>query len=185
MPPPHETNPERKEYNPLGMRGRNVFLLLLIAGMGLFTWRNWAVFSERKTLSLFFTEFTAPFGLLMLGIMGALVVVYFLYTVGLEAAALLEVKRYARELLQARKLADDAEASRFSELRRWLEGELAALKAQNPAGLEARLQEVIARIDRAEQELREDIEKAGNTLAAYIGELEDQLTGQDRHPPPR
>ncbi len=166
------------------MRGRNVFLLVLIGVMALFAWRNWAVFSEDRTLSLFFTQVTAPFGIVMLTVMGVLVVVYFLYTVGLETAALLEVKKYARELLSARKLADEAEASRFSELKKWLEGELAQLKAQSPAGLEAKLQEVVERIDRVEHELREDIEKAGNTLAAYIGELEDQITGQDKHPPP-
>lgn len=166
------------------MRGRNVFLLVLVVVMALFAWRNWAVFSEQKTLSLIFTQVTAPFGIVMLSIMAVLVVIYFMYTVGLETAALLEVKRYARELLATRKLADEAEASRFSELKKWLEGELASIKAQSPAGLEARLQEIVERIDRVEHELREDIEKAGNTLAAYIGELEDQLTGQDRHPPP-
>lgn len=166
------------------MRGRNVFLLVLIVAMAVFAWRNWAVFSEEKTLSLFFTQVTAPFGIVMLTIMAVLVAIYFMYTVGLETAALLEVKRYARELLAARKLADEAEASRFSELKKWLEGELAGLKAQSPAGLEARLQAIAERIDRLEDELREDIEKAGNTLAAYIGELEDQITGQDRHPPP-
>lgn len=166
------------------MRGRNVFLLVLTVVMAIFAWRNWAVFSEDKTLSLIFTQVTAPFGIVMLIIMAALVVVYFLYTVGLETAALLEVKKYARELLSTRKLADEAEASRFSELRKWLEGELVNIKAQSPVGLEAKLQEVIERIDRVEHELREDIEKAGNTLAAYIGELEDQITGQDKHPPP-
>ncbi|WP_027883216.1 hypothetical protein [Meiothermus rufus] len=166
------------------MRGRNVFLLVLIGAMSLLAWRNWAVFSEQKTLSLFFTEVTVPFGMTLLILMAALVVIYFLYTVGLETAALLEVKRYARELLSARKLADEAEASRFSELKKWLEGELAALKAHSSAGLEAKLQALLERIDQAEHELREDIEKAGNTLAAYIGELEDQLTGQDKHPPP-
>jgi len=166
------------------MRGRNVFLLILVVAMALFAWRNWAVFSEQKTLSLIFTQVTAPFGIVMLSIMAVLLVIYFMYTVGLETAALLEVKRYARELLAARKLADEAEASRFSELKKWLEGELASIKAQSPAGLGARLQEIVERIDRVEHELREDIEKAGNTLAAYIGELEDQLTGQDRHPPP-
>lgn len=165
------------------MRGRNVFLLVLIIAMTVFAWRNWAVFSEYQTLSLVFTQVTAPFGIVMLVIMAALVAVYFMYTVGLETAALLEVKKYARELLSARKLADEAESSRFSELKKWLEGELAHLKAQNPKGLETKLQEVTERIDRAEHELRKDIEKAGNTLAAYIGELEDQLTGQNKHPP--
>lgn len=166
------------------MRGRNVFLLVLIILMAVFAWRNWGVFSEEKTLSLVFTQVTVPFGITLLSIMAVLVAVYFMYTVGLETAALLEVKKYARELLSARKLADEAEASRFSELKKWLEGELEGLKALSPAGLEAKLEALVERIDRVEHELREDIEKAGNTLAAYIGELEDQLTGQDRHPPP-
>jgi uncharacterized integral membrane protein len=165
------------------MRGRNVFLLVLIIVMAVFAWRNWAVFSEYETLSLVFTQVTAPFGVVMLVIMGLLVAVYFMYTVGLETAALLEVKKYARELLATRKLADEAESSRFSELKKWLEAELAQLKAQNQAGLESRMQAVIERIDRVEHELREDIEKAGNTLAAYIGELEDQVVSKDKPPP--
>ena len=149
------------------MRGRNVFLIGFVVLMGLFAWRNWPVFSEEKTLSLIFTQVTLPFGVVLLTIMTVLVVVYFLYTVGLETAALMEVKRYARELLSTRKLADEAEASRFSELKKWLETEYKPTAAND---------EVLARIDQAEQELRQDIEKAGNTLAAYIGELEEQIT---------
>ena len=150
------------------MRGRNVFLILLVGLMGLFAWRNWAIFSEERLLSLVFTQVTAPFGIVLLTIMAVLVVVYFLYTVGLETAALIEVKKYARELLSTRKLADEAEASRFAELKKWLETDFKSVDA-------SRADEILARIDKAEQELREDIEKSGNTVAAYIGELEDQL----------
>jgi hypothetical protein len=38
--------------------------------------------------------------------------------------------------------------------------------------------EALARIDQARNELRDSIEQAGNTLAAYIGELEDRLEGR-------
>lgn len=150
------------------MRGRNVFLILLVVLMGLFAWRNWAIFSEERLLSLVFTQVTAPFGIVLLTIMAVLVVVYFLYTVGLETAALMEIKKYARELLSTRKLADEAEASRFAELKKWLETDFKSVDA-------SRADEILARIDKTEQELREDIEKSGNTIAAYIGELEDQL----------
>jgi hypothetical protein len=150
------------------VRGRNVFLILLVVLMGLFAWRNWAIFSEERLLSLVFTQVTAPFGIVLLTIMAVLVVVYFLYTVGLETAALIEVKKYARELLSTRKLADEAEASRFAELKKWLETDFKSVDA-------SRADEILVRIDKAEQELREDIEKSGNTIAAYIGELEDQL----------
>ncbi len=143
------------------MRARNVILLLIIG---------------RESLSLLLTRVEAPFGLILLILMSLLVIGYFLYSIGLEQSALLEVKKYARELLAQRKLADDAEASRFSELKRYLEAEFEAMKQVDN-------QKLLARLEQLEENLRNDIEKAGNTLAAYIGELEDQITGQDRHPP--
>jgi hypothetical protein len=89
---------------------------------------------------------------------------YLLFTIGLETAALLEVKRYARELLHYKKLAEEAEESRYTELKRYLEAEFARLgeaEKEEIRALEARLVDIL--------------EKHGNTLAAYIGELEDQL----------
>lgn len=171
-------------YNRPEMRGRNVTLVVILLLLGLFAWRNWAVFSESKPLSLIFTQVQAPFGIVMLVILLVLVVVYFIYTVGMEMTALNEAKRFAREILSTRKLADEAEASRFSDLKKWLEGELAGIKAEQPSGLAGKLDQLMARLDKVEETLRDDFEKAGNTLAAYIGELEDQITGQDRHPPP-
>ncbi|WP_420534110.1 hypothetical protein, partial [Klebsiella pneumoniae] len=79
-------------------------------------------------------------------------------------AALLEVRRYARELLHYKKLAEEAEQSRYTELRGYLEAEFKRLA-------EAEKEEIRA----LEARLAETLEKHGNTLAAYIGELEDQL----------
>ena len=158
------------------MRARNVILLLILVLMGLFAGFNWPLFIKRESLSLLVTRVEAPFGLILLILMGLFVIGYFLYSIGLEQSALLEVKKYARELLAQRKLADDAEASRFSELKKYLEAEFEAMKQVDNSKL-------LARLEQAEENLRDDIEKAGNTLAAYIGELEDQITGQDRHPP--
>jgi len=166
------------------MRGRNITLAVILVLLGLFAWRNWAVFSESKPLSLIVTQIQAPFGIVLLSIVLILIIVYFAYTVGLEMTALNEAKRFAREILSTRRLADEAEASRFSDLKKWLEGELASVKAEQPSGLANKLDQLLARVDRLEETLRDDFEKAGNTLAAYIGELEDQITGQDRHPPP-
>ena len=166
------------------MRGRNITLVVILVLMGLFAWRNWSVFIDPRPLSLIFTEVQAPLGIVMLVILLILVVVYFLYTVGLEMTALNEAKRFAREILSTRRLADEAEASRFSDLKKWLEGELVSVKAEQPSGLASKLDQLMVRLDKVEETLRDDFEKAGNTLAAYIGELEDQITGQDRHPPP-
>ena len=68
-------------------------------------------------------------------------------------------------------LLDQGEASRFTELRTFLDAELTK---QNNLQAESRTT-VIARIDQQELDLRTAIENSGNTLAAYIGELEDRL----------
>lgn len=100
----------------------------------------------------------APLGLVLLVALGVVTLLYLLFTLGLETAALLEVRRYARELLHYKKLAEDAEQSRFTELRRYLEGEFQALR-------EAEREELRA----LKEEVAETLEKHGNTLAAYIG----------------
>lgn len=83
----------------------------------------------------------------------------------------MENRRISRELKANKELADQAEASRFTELRTFLEAELTK---QNNLQAESRTT-VIARIDQQERDLRAAIENSGNTLAAYIGELEDRL----------
>jgi hypothetical protein len=83
---------------------------------------------------------------------------------------LLETRRQSRELSAQRELADKAEASRFTELRQMLEQEFATLK-----GLGGQPGELLERLNRLETGLRQDIHDTGNSLSAYIGELEDRL----------
>lgn len=161
------------------MQGRTLVIVLILVLLGAFAWLNWATFTAPTSLHLFVTRMEAPLGLLMLGVVAFLTLLYFLFAVGIEATALLAARRHAREIEIQRKLAADAEASRYTELRRFLDTELAALRA---APTEAG-REVIARLERLEEALKADLERAGNTLAAYIGELEDRLT-RDSAPPP-
>jgi uncharacterized integral membrane protein len=146
------------------MSGRTLFALLVLLLLALFAWLNWGEIARPTPLSLGLTRVEAPLGLLLVIALGVVSLLYLIFTIGLEAAALLEVKRYARELLHYKKLAEDAEQSRYTELRRCLEAELARLaeaEREEIRALEARVEELL--------------EKHGNTLAAYIGELEDQI----------
>jgi uncharacterized integral membrane protein len=146
------------------MSGRTLFALLVLLLLALFAWLNWGEITRPTPLSLGLTRVEAPLGLLLVIALGVVSLLYLIFTIGLEAAALLEVKRYARELLHYKKLAEDAEQSRYTELRRYLEAELARLaeaEREEIRALEARVEELL--------------EKHGNTLAAYIGELEDQI----------
>ncbi|HJR49611.1 MAG TPA: hypothetical protein VJ794_00810 [Gemmatimonadales bacterium] len=161
------------------MRARTTLLLIILLIVGIFGALNWAVFTARTPLSFGFWTVEAPLGLILLAVIAALTLLYLVFLAWLETTALLEARRYGRELLAQRQLAESAEASRFAELKRSLETELGALQ-----GLpEAAARDVLARVEQAEAALRADIERAGNTLAAYIGELEDRLRRPGAEPP--
>ena len=153
------------------MKVRTLFLLLTVAAIAVFTALNWSAFMAPATLSLGVANVQAPLGLVMLGLVAFLAALFLVFVVYLQTSVLLEARRYARELQASRELAGQAEASRFTELRGFLEAELT-----RQAGLDAESRVVVlARLDQLDRDLRTAVEQSGNTLAAYIGELEDRL----------
>lgn len=161
------------------MRARTALLLAVLVAVGIFGALNWAVFTAPTPLSFGFWTVEAPLGLILLAVIAGLTLLYLVFLAWLETSALLEARRYGRELLAQRQLAESAEASRFAELKRSLETELGALH-----GLpDAAAREILTRLEQTEGALRADIERAGNTLAAYIGELDDRLRRPGADPP--
>ncbi|MFQ6759221.1 MAG: LapA family protein [Deltaproteobacteria bacterium] len=153
------------------MKVRTLFLLLTVAAIAVFTALNWSAFMAPATLSLGVANVQAPLGLVMLGLVAFLAALFLVFVVYLQTSVLLEARRHARELQANRELADQAEASRFTELRGFLEAEL-----KREAGLNAESRAIVlARLDQLDRDLRSAVEQSGNTLAAYIGELEDRL----------
>ncbi|HEV8723715.1 MAG TPA: LapA family protein [Candidatus Binatia bacterium] len=126
---------------------------------------------SQTTLSVGFTTVEAPLALILIGIAGLLTLLFLIYVVYLQSSALLESRRHTRELQVEREMAEQAEASRFIQLRSFLETELGKLANQTE---ECRAG-VLARLDQLEGNLRSAVDQSGNTLAAYIGEIEDRL----------
>jgi uncharacterized integral membrane protein len=153
------------------MRLYTLLLLIVLAAIAAFAFLNWNVFIAPTDLSLGVTRVQVPLGLVMLGLLIFVAALFLVFVVYLQTSALLENRRHTRELYANRELADNAEASRFTELRKFLEDEL--LKQAN-LNKESH-SEVLARLLELEQDLRTFIEQSGNTLAAYIGELDDRL----------
>ena len=133
--------------------GRAIAFLVVLALIGLFAAVYWPVFIAPTAISLGVTEVQAPLGVIMLVLVAFLCVLFTVWVIALQAAALMDARRQTKELQAQRDLADKAEASRFTELR----GEL------------------MARFDRLQQEAKLSQEQAVNTVAAHIGELEDRL----------
>ena len=109
------------------MHLRNVALLVVLGAVALFAALNWGVMTP-TTLSLGFAEVQAPLGLVLLAMLAVICALFLFYLVYLQTTVLLEHRRHARELETQRQLADQAEASRFTELRTLLEARLDQLE---------------------------------------------------------
>ncbi|MDD4356429.1 MAG: hypothetical protein PHN98_04180 [Smithellaceae bacterium] len=153
------------------MKLYTALLMIIMAAIAAFAALNWNVFIKPTDLSLGVANVQMPLGLVMLGLCVFVTALFLVFAAFLQASALLEIRRHTRELRASRELADQAEASRLTELRKFLEDELlkqANLNKESHA-------EGLARINQLEQDLRVFIEQSDNTLAAYIGELDDRL----------
>jgi hypothetical protein len=155
---------------------RTVLIIFVLAALAFFVAMNWNAFMAQTTLSLGFTSIEAPLGLVLLGITGILTLLFLIYLVYLQSSALIETRRHGRELQNQREIADRAEESRFQQLRSAMEAQLRDLENQGKDSSAA----IIARLDELERQLRSTVEQSGNTLAAYIGEIEDRVERHNR-----
>ena len=142
---------------------RAVAFFLILVLVGLFALMNWEAFNTLTVLKLGFTTVQAPLGLIMLGLVAFLCVLFTVWVIVLQGSALAAARRQTRELQTQRDLADRAEASRFTELRA----------------------DLLARLEQMQAETRVAFEQSGNAIAAHIGQLEDRLERDRLLPPPR
>ena len=153
------------------MHLRNIVLLLVLGCVALFAAINWSAIMAPTTLSFLFTSMQAPLGLILLAATALLAVLFLAFIVTMQTSVIMETRRLHKEVESQRKLADQAEASRFTELRNYLEIELGKMAQQNASTAAS----VEARLSQTEQELRTTMEQTGNSMVATLGELDDRL----------
>ena len=153
----------------MGLRtGVLLIIVLLIAALAAL---NWGILVAPVDMSLGFMQVTAPFGLIMLGLTALLAVFFLVYVLYLQTTVLLDARRHTKEMQAQRDLADKAEASRFTELRNFLEAQENTHMARNGERHAA----LLARIEHLEAAIRQRAEQTDNTVAAHIGQLEDRF----------
>ena len=123
---------------------RTVVLLVVLALVAVFAALNWTAFVAPTTLSFGVAQVQAPLGLIMLGLLAVLTTLFLLYVVYLQTTVIFEWRRHAKELQTQRELADQAEVSRFTELRTHVDTRLTELESS----LSAQLGEMRERLDR-------------------------------------
>ena len=142
------------------MRLRFMLVVVTILLLAAFAALNWSAFAAPTRLSLLFVSFDAPLGLLMLGVLTLVVLAFAAYMALWQAKVLTDSRLHARELEHQRVLADQAEASRFTELRSLVHTEIEGLGV---------------RLTQMQEGMRTDIRENTNSLAASIGEMDDRL----------
>ncbi|MEO5736179.1 MAG: LapA family protein [Variovorax sp.] len=159
----------------MGLRtGVLVVVVLLIAALAAL---NWGILVEPTVMSIGLMQITAPFGLIMLGLTTLLAVLFLAYVFYLQSAVLIDTRRHTKEMQAQRELADKAEASRFTELRAFLEAQEQTRVMQG----NQRQAAVLARVEQLEATLRLRADQSDNTTAAHVGQLEDRF---ERRPTP-
>ena len=133
------------------MSFKSLFLLIIGIAVLAFVGLNWPAMSTPTNLSLGFTEIRAPLGLVLLGLMALLSVVFVALVAYTQGTVLVETRRHAKELAAQRELADKAEASRFTDLRAHLDKEITRVTE----AMSVQTRETLSRVDRAEMGLRE------------------------------
>ena len=152
------------------MKLRTLLVLLVLLAVAAFTVLNWPVILAPTPLSLGVIDIQAPLGLIFLVLLGLLLAVFLVYVLYLQSTVMFDARAHAKELQTNRKLADQAEASRFTELRGFLDAEF---KRMADADREAKTA-LVARLDLLERELRLAVEQSGNSLAAHLAEMDDR-----------
>lgn len=153
------------------MKVRALVLLGVLGLFLVFMILNWTTIMAPTTLNLGVSEVIAPLGLVMLGMIALLTALFLVFIVYLQTSVLFEARRHAKELQTNRELADKAEASRFTELRQFMDAEI-----QKQAATQADLKSaLLSKVDVLNADINQAIIQSGNSLSAYIGELEDRL----------
>ena len=153
------------------MKALGVVVGLILGALALFSLLNWSALSAPSALSLGLATVRAPLGLVLLGGAALLTAAFVALVLFQRTAALLEVRRFARELRAQRELADKAEASRFVELRTFLEAEL----RRASDGAAAARAELDGKLGRLEQGLVAKLAELENGISAHVAEVEDKL----------
>lgn len=149
-------------------------ILLLIVTIGLiagFTFLNIDEFTRISTLNLGFTTMQLPLGLVMLLVVVTIMLIFVATTIYINSSRLIETRHHAKELTAQRALADQAETSRFTKLRGYLESQTTMMMNRDSDAVAA----LDLRLERTEKLLLQRLEQSDNSNAAYWGQHDDAL----------
>ena len=153
------------------MRLKTIVLTIAIVALAGFTALNFEEFTRNSVLNLGIATMQVPLGMVMLWLLVIAVVIFLANGIYMQSSYLLETRKHTRELAAQRDLADKAEASRFTELRNYLDAQTAAASTREAAQAKV-LSDRLASVQAA---LLLRLEQLDGATAAYMGQLESRI----------
>ena len=153
------------------MRARLLFIIVAIVLVAGFAAQNWNEIQRTAPLNFGVLVANAPMGMILLGVLFLSLLVFLISSAAQESRHLIEHRRYAKTLDTQRDLADRAEASRFTELRQYIDTHLR----------ENRQREAVVGTDfeksmlQSQRDMRSQLDQLNRTLATQLGEMESRM----------
>lgn len=161
------------------MRLKTLLLIVGIVLIAAFAVANVEEFTRPSLLNFGFIRMQMPLGLVMLLLVTVLLLIFLMTTLYMRSSNLIETRGYAKQLTTQRELADKAEASRFTDLRRYMETQAALTTNQNKDLVTA----MDRRLAQTEKFMLQRLDQTDNTNAAYWGQQDDALSRNRRSTP--
>jgi uncharacterized integral membrane protein len=153
------------------MRPRLIVLVLAILLVAGFAALNWPEFTRSASVNFGIMTMDLPLGLILLGLLAIGLVAYLIGSASMETRYLIESRQHAKAMAVQRELADKAEASRFTELRTYLDTHL----GDNQARSSVATPEFERALAQGQRDLRQQIEQMDRMLMARLAEIDNRL----------
>jgi hypothetical protein len=148
------------------MRFRTVLLIIVVVTIAAFLFINWRVFSAPSNWNFLIGTIEMPIGVVMLGLLAVVILAFAIYVGIWQGTILMDYRRQSKEMQAQRALADDAEASRFTQLSTLMREEMSKLEKRLETALDA---------------LRGEVRDTENSIAATLAEMDDRLQRATNH----
>ncbi len=156
------------------MRARLFFLVVAILLVAGFAAQNWPEFTRTAPLTFGVVVQEASLGLVMLGALAVVLLVFLVSSAMHESRYVFESRRHARSLQAQRDLAEKAEASRFTDLRQQLDAHLRENRQRDSIAAT----ELEKAMVQSQRELRNQLELINRTLDGRLTELEGRIAAR-------
>ena len=156
------------------MRTRTIVLVVAILLVAGFAALNWTEIVRPTPLSFGLLVSNAPLGLILLGLLGITLVLFLASTAAMRTQSLLDYRTHQKTLEAQRELADKAEASRFIELRQYMDTHLKEMRERDAIAAT----EFDKAMLQSRREVQNQMEQMSRMIAARLNELEQRLDGR-------